>query len=53
MVTGLPGQMLVVMPGFTFYWPDWNRRMLMVFSMVSKFCIKVGTFNSSNMSDLL
>ena len=44
---------MVVMPGFTFYWPDWNRRMLMVFSMISKFCIKVGPFNSINMSDLL
>ena len=33
--------MLVVMPGFTFYWPDWNRSLLAVFSMASKFCIKV------------
>jgi len=40
-VTGLSGQMLVVMPGFTFYWPDWNRSLLAVFSMASKFCIKV------------
>ena len=37
----MSGQMLVVMPGFTFYWPDWNKNLLMVFSMVSKFCIKV------------
>jgi len=40
-VTGLSGQMLVVMPGFTFYWPDWNLNMLKVFSIVSKFLIKV------------
>ena len=23
-----PVQMLVVMPGFCFYWPDWNRRLV-------------------------
>merc|ERR1712083_147 len=34
-VGGESGQMLVVMPGFCFYWPDWNR------SMISIFCIKV------------
>jgi len=46
-VNALSGQMLVVMPGFTFFWPDWNRRLLMVFSMVSKFCIKVMGHKSS------
>eukprot|EP00092_Neocalanus_flemingeri_P008861 GFUD01009536.1.p1 GENE.GFUD01009536.1~~GFUD01009536.1.p1 ORF type:complete len:303 (+),score=116.24 GFUD01009536.1:146-1054(+) len=40
-VTGLSGQMLVVMPGFMFFWPDWNRNMLAAFSMACKFCIKV------------
>jgi len=27
-VGGESGQMLVVMPGFSFYWPDWNRRLV-------------------------
>jgi len=40
-VTGLSGQMLVVMPGFTFYWPDWNTSLLTVFSLAAKFSIKV------------
>merc|ERR1711874_430612 len=46
-VTSMSGQMMVVMPGFTFYWPDWNRRMLMLFGMASKFCIKVLGHKSS------
>jgi len=40
-VGGESGQMLVVMPGFTFYWPDFNRNMLKLFSLLSMFHIKV------------
>jgi len=46
-VHGLSGQMLVVMPGFTFFWPDWNRNLMKVFSIASKFCIKVLGHKSS------
>jgi len=35
------GQMLVILPGFCFYWPDWNRRMLTVFGMICTLYIKV------------
>jgi len=40
-VGGESGQMLVVMPGFCFYWPDWNRSMIKIFSMICMFCVKV------------
>lgn len=40
-VGGDSGQMLVVMPEFRFYWPDWNRSMIKIFSMICMFCIKV------------
>merc|ERR1712192_168062 len=40
-VGGESGQMLVVMPGFNFYWPDWNRSMIKIFSMICMFCVKV------------
>jgi len=40
-VGGDSGQMLVVMPDFRFYWPDWNHSMIKIFSMICLFCIKV------------
>jgi len=40
-VGGESGQMLVVMPAFSFYWPDWNRSMIKIFSMICMFCVKV------------
>jgi len=46
-VTGKSGQMLVVMPGFTFYWPDWNMKLMSIFSIACKFSIKVLGHSSS------
>jgi len=40
-VGGETGQMLVVMPGFSFYWPDWNRRLIKAFSLACMTYIKV------------
>jgi len=40
-VGGESGQMMVVMPGFRYYWPDWNLSMIKIFSMICLFCIKV------------
>jgi len=40
-VGGDSGQMLVVMPAFRFYWPDWNRSMIKIFSMICLFYKKV------------
>jgi len=40
-VGGESGQMLVVMPGFSFYWPDWNRTLLKMFSVACMIYIKV------------
>jgi len=40
-VGGESGQMLVVMPGFSFYWPDFNRRLLKVLSLACITYIKV------------
>lgn len=38
---GLSGQMLVVFPGFCFYWPDWNRSMVKLFGLACSFQTKV------------
>jgi len=40
-VGGDSGQMLVVMKAFRFYWPDWNRSMIKIFSMICLFYKKV------------
>jgi len=40
-VGGESGQMLVVMPGLCFYWPDWNSSLIKIFSMICLFCVKV------------
>jgi len=46
-VNGLSGQMLVVMPGFNFFWPDCNPYLLKIFSLGCLFYIKVMGHKSS------
>jgi len=40
-VGGESGQMLVVMPGYSYYWPDWNGSMIKIFGKISLFFVKV------------
>jgi len=46
-IGGESGQMLVIMPGFCFYWPDWNRRLTRIFSFACMALVKLFNHPSS------